>query len=101
MGKDAEPYADLVKAIADRRYRPFLMRVHAVLAEVRERAKPRRDMMQEQIAAVFMIDSRTLRTWTARYLAEGVSGLRARGGQGRKPAASGGEKRAAIKRAKD
>ena len=68
----------------------FLMRACAVLAEVGGCAKPRRDMTQAQIAAVFMIDARIRRTWTARYLAQGVSGLRARGGQGRKPARPAG-----------
>ena len=100
-GQDAEPYAGPVKATADRRYRPFLMRVCAVLAEARERARPRRDMTQAQIAPVIMIGARTLRTWTARHLAEGASGPRARGGQGRRPAASGNGMRAAIKGAKE
>jgi len=45
-------------------------------------------MTQAQIADLFMVDARSLRTWTARYLAEGLKGLRARGGQGRKPAVS-------------
>ena len=101
MGKGAELYADLVKAIKDARYKPRLMRTCVVLAELKERAKPRRDLTQEQIAAIFMIDARTLRTWTARYLAEGVDGLRARGGQGRKPALSDEEISAAIKRAEE
>ena len=62
MGKGAGLYADLVKTIKDIRYKPRLMRTCAVLAELTERTKPRRDMTQEQIAAIFLIDARTLRT---------------------------------------
>lgn len=41
-------------------------------------------MTQDQIAAMFGVTGRMLRYWLTRYLKEGVKGLRARGGQGRK-----------------
>ena len=69
MGKDTVPHADLGKAIKDKRYKPCLLRVCAIRAEVIERAKPHMDLTQAQIAAIFMVDVRSLRTWTARYLA--------------------------------
>ena len=72
MGKDTAPHADLDKAIKDKRYKSYLIRVYAVRAEVIERAKSHRDMTQAQIAALFMVDAHSLRTWTARYLAEGL-----------------------------
>ena len=82
------PHADLGKTIKDKQYKPCLMRVCAVRAGVIERAKPHRDIAQVQFAAIFMADMRSHRTWTARYLAEGLKCLRARGGHGRKPAVS-------------
>ena len=101
MGKDTVPHADLDKAIKDKRYTPFLIRVCAVRAEVIERAKHHRDMTQAQIADLFMVDTCSLRTWTAQYLAEGLKGLRARDGQGRKPAVSDNDMARAIKPAQE
>ena len=98
-GRDTVPHAGLVKAIKGKRYKPCLMRACAVRAGVIERAKPYRDLTQAQFAAIFMADMRSLRTWTARYLAEGLKGLGARGGQGRRPAVSDEDVARAIKTA--
>ena len=54
---------------------------------------------REQAAAIFPVASRSLRTWAARYEAEGVDGLGgARGGRGRRPAVPDEEIGAAIKK---
>ena len=98
-GRDTAPRADPDKAVEDKRYKPCLMRVCAVRAGVIERAKPRRDLTRAQIAALFMVGIHSLRTWTARYLAGGLKGSRARGGQGRKPAVSDEGAARAIKAA--
>ena len=82
MGKDTVPHADLGKAIKDKRYKPCLMRVCAIRAEGIERAKPHMDPTQAQIAAIFMVDVRSLRTWAAQYLAEGLKGLRGAAARG-------------------
>ena len=79
-----EAHVDIDMAIAETTYAPYYVRLLAVKAEMMERAKPKRDMTQDQIAAMFGVTGRMLRYWLTRYLKEGVKGLRARGGQGRK-----------------
>ena len=70
-------------ALSETMYVPRHLRLLAVKAELKERAKPRRDMT-EAVARLFGVTGRMLRYRAGRYLAEGVEGLRARGGQGRK-----------------
>jgi transposase len=66
-------------------------RIHMVLLSSRGYPVP-------QIAAVFDCDEATVRTWLARFEADGVDGLRDRPRSGRPPAADAGA-RAAIGRA--
>lgn len=82
VAEDAAPYADLDKAASDRRYKPHIARAYAVRAELAERKKPHRELMQARIAGIFMVEPRSLRTWTARYLAEGAEGLRGAAARG-------------------
>ncbi len=101
MGKEPAKFADLDKAVDKDRFKPHIVRVYAVRAEKREQAKPRRDISQEDIATMFSVATRTLRTWDHWYDEEGVEGLRARGGQGRKPAVSNEDVDRAIKAAQE
>ena len=79
-----DAHVDIDVALSKTRYVPRHLRLLAVKAELKERAKPKRDMTQEAVARLFGVTGRMLRYWVERYLAEGVEGLRARGGQGRK-----------------
>ena len=85
MGQpEEEGCADIRAAIAKVRYVPYHVRLLAVQAELEEAAKPKRDIEQKRLAALYGVTARMLRYWVVRYLAEGAEGLRARGGQGRK-----------------
>ena len=79
----ADEHVDVDMALSETMYVPRHLRLLAVKAELKERAKPRRDMT-EAVARLFGVTGRMLRYRAGRYLAEGVEGLRARGGQGRK-----------------
>ena len=63
-------------------YKPHIARAYAVRAELAERKKPHRELMQARIAGIFMAEPRSLRTWTARYPAEGAEGLRGAAARG-------------------
>ena len=84
MNQLTDEHVDIDMALSKTRYVPRHLRLLAVKAELKERAKPKRDMTQEVVARLFGVTGRMLRYWVERYLAEGVEGLRARGGQGRK-----------------
>ena len=81
---EEEGCADIRVALAKVRYVPYHVRLLAVQAELEEAAKPKRDIEQKRLAALYGVTARMLRYWVVRYLAEGAEGLRARGGQGRK-----------------
>ena len=76
---------DLDKALGSARYKPRLIRICAVRLELAERSRPRRRMPQKEAAATFDASARVLRKWVKWHNDEGVEGLKARGGQGRKP----------------
>ena len=80
MGKYIVPHADLDKAIKDKRYKPYLMRVCAVRAEVIERAKPHRDLTQGRLRPYSWSTCVASGSGPRGTLAEGLKGLRARGG---------------------
>lgn len=82
--EEDEEYADIRAALDKVRYVPYHVRLLAVLAELEEAAKPKREITQKRLAALYGVTARILRYWVVRYLAEGAEGLRARGGQGRK-----------------
>lgn len=85
MRHEPVSHKELDDAMADVRYKPFLLRVHAVKAELVEQEKEHRDIPQTTLAAIIGVDARTLIGWTEVFRAEGIEGLRASGGQGRKP----------------
>lgn len=97
MGKPDAAYSDLDEVIGKMWFKPHRVRVLAVKAELSERAKPSRKFSQKDIATMFGVSARMLRSWVARYLEEGVDGLRARGGQGRKREVSKEDVAAVIK----
>ena len=66
------------------RYKPHMIRICAVRLELAEQSRPKRRMSKE-VAAIFDVSARVLRKWVKWYNDEGVEGLKARGGQGRKP----------------
>ena len=84
MDKSNARHEDLDEVVGNMWFKPHKVRVIAVRVELLERAKPSRKLSQKEIAAMFGISARMLRNWVTRYLEEGVDGLRARGGQGRK-----------------
>ena len=72
-------------------YVPRRLRLLAAKAELKERAGPRRNMTQEAVARLFGVTGRMLRYRVERCRAEGVEGLRARGGRSaRRRAATAG-----------
>lgn len=99
MRHEPVPHEELDAAIERVRYMPRVVRMLAVRAEMAEQEKEHRDIPQATIARIVGVDPRTLRTWTDRFRAEGVEGLRARGGQGRKPKLSDEDMAKAIKKA--
>ena len=96
MEQLAKMLADINAALDKTRYTPRYVRLLAVKAELEERAKPKRDISQAQLARMYGVTPRMLRYWVDRYLAEGAEGLRARGGQGRKRDVSKEDVAAAI-----
>lgn len=94
-------HEELDKALGDVRYKPHVVRMLAVKAELVEQEKEHRDTPQDELAKIFRVDTRSLRTWTERFRAGGVEGLRARGGQGRKPAVSHEDMEAAIRKGQE
>ena len=101
MRHEPVPHEELDAAIERVRYMPRVVRMLAVRAEMAEQEKEHRDIPQATIAMIVGVDPRTLRTWTDRFRAEGVEGLRARGGQGRKPKLSDEDMAKAIKKAQE
>ena len=96
MSQPAKMLADINAALDKTRYTPRYVRLLAVKSELEERAKPKRDISQAQLARMYGVTPRMLRYWVDRYLAEGTEGLRARGGQGRKRDVSKEDVAAAI-----
>ena len=84
MNQLTDEHVAIDVALSKTRYVPRHLRLLAVKVELKERVKPKRDMTQEAVARLFGVTERMLRYWVERYLAKGVKGLRAGGGQGRK-----------------
>lgn len=80
MRHEAISHKELDEAIADMRYKPLVIKMLAVKAELTEQEKEHRDISQETLAGIFGVDTRNLLTWTEQYRAEGVEGLGAGGG---------------------
>ena len=80
MRHEPVSHKELDDAIENVRYKPHLLRVHAVKAELVEQEKEHRDIPQSTLAAIFGVDPRTLIEWTELFMAEGIEGLRASGG---------------------
>ena len=78
-------HGDLDKALGSVRYKPHMIRICAVRLELTEQSRSKRRMSQKEVAAIFDVSARVLRKWVKWYNDEGVEGLKARGGQGRKP----------------
>ena len=85
MRHEPVSHEELDEAIGKVRYMPRVLKMLMVKAEITEQEKEHRDIPQEVIARIAGVEPRTLRTWVSWFRAEGVEGLRARGGQGRKP----------------
>ena len=94
-------HEDLDDAIGDMWFKPRMVRILAVKSEILEQEKEHRDIPQEKMAEMYGVSSRNLRMWTEWYRAEGVEGLGARGGQGRKPAVSHEDMDTAIEKAQE
>ena len=101
MRHEPVSHEELDRAIDMVRYTPRVLRMRAVKAELVEQEKEHRDISQETIAKIAGVEPRTLRTWVGWYRAEGVEGLRARGGQGRKPKLSHEDMEKVIKKAQE
>lgn len=68
---------DAIEAV---RYMPRILCIIAVKAELEE--KGHRDIKQEAFAKIIGVDTCNLQTWTWRFSAEGIEGLRACGVRG-------------------
>lgn len=101
MRHEPVPHDDLIKARDGKRYKGYSLRLHAVTAEIGEQEKEHRDITQVLLAEFFGVDPKTLRTWVDWYREHGLEGLRALGGQGRKPDLSREQVQAAIKKAQE
>ena len=75
MGEGDSLHGDLVALIGGSP-KPPSFRACAVKVELRERAKPRRGLTQDEIADAFQVDTGTLGLWVERYLEEGIDGLK-------------------------
>ena len=85
MAEEKDEMADLLESISSVRRKPAIIREMAVLAELEEQAKPKRDAKQQVVAGRYWASPRTLRIWVADYRKDGLEGLADRGGQGAKP----------------
>lgn len=102
MRHDPVSHEPLLEAKRKMWFKPFMVKILAVDAELTEQEKEHRDISQERMGELFGVDPRNLRTWTDKYRAEkSVEALRARGGQGRKPKLSDEEVKAAIKKGQE
>ena len=95
------PHEPLREAIKKMWLKPRMVGIPAVEAEPTGQDKDHRSISQQKIAELFGVDPRCLRTWADKYREVGIEGLRARGGQGRKPGLSGEEVEAGIKKARE
>ena len=95
-GHKAVSHKELDEAVEKMWFKPRMVRMPAVKAELTEREREHRDISQEALADISGVAPHNLRKWAEWYRAEGVRVLRARGGQGRKPDASHEGMEAAI-----
>ena len=101
MRHEPVSHDELDEAIGGMWFKPRMVRILAVKAELAEQEKEHRDIPQKTLAKIFGVAPRNLFEWTERFRAEGIEGLRARGGQGRKPKLSYEDMEKAIKKAQE
>ena len=101
MRHEPVSHEPLREAIRKMWFKPRMVRILAVDAELTEQEKDHRDISQQRMGELFGVDPRNLRAWADKYREEGIEALRARGGQGRKPKLSDEQVKAGIKKAQE